>query len=140
MTIFYLRIFFLIIAIAVLLIDIYLFYRSLGYRRHLCGKCKGYLKDTKQLKNVYLPSAGFARFYKRYIEFVYVYRVDGKEYFVDGGAPGVKNILRNTVDIIYQKKNPKRAYIKDLSFPYEGIFAGLICPVWIIFIVCGIFM
>lgn len=54
MAIIYLRIFSIIVGIAVLFIDIYLFYVSYGYRRHLCGKCKGYLKNTKQYKN--LPS------------------------------------------------------------------------------------
>ena len=135
----YLRIFFLFIAVGVLLIDVYLLYRALGYRRHLCGKCKGYLKETKQLKNVYI---GFkaGRFYKRYIEYVYVYRVDGKEYFVDGGVPGTKNGLRNFVDIIYQKRKPERAYISDMAFPIESVYACLLCPLWIILIICGIFM
>ncbi len=137
---FYLRIFLLIIAIAVLIIDIYLFNRSLGYRRHLCGKCKGYLKNTIQLKNVYLPSSSFARFYKRYIEYVYVYRVDGKEYFLDGGNPGTKKVLRNCVDIIYQKRKPERAYISDMTFPVESVYACLLCPLWIILIICVIFM
>ena len=139
MAIFYLRIFSLIIGIAVLLTDIYLFYRALCYHRHLCGKCKGYLKDTKQLKDVYI---GFkaGRFYKRYIEYVYVYRVDGKEYFVDGGVPGTKNVLRNCVDVIYQKKKPQRAYISDLYGPMEGTYVCLLCPVWLLFIICGIFM
>ena len=136
----YLRIFFLFIAVGVLLIDVCLFNRSLGFRRHLCGKCKGYLKNTIQLKNVYLPSGSFARFYKRYIEYVYVYRVDGKEYFVDGGVPGTKNVLRNCVDVIYQKKKPQRAYISDLYGPIEGSYACLLCPVWLLFIICGIFM
>ncbi len=140
MAILILRIFSLIAGICLLVLDIYFFYISYGYRRYLCGKCKGYLKDTKQLKNVYLPSAGFARFYKRYIKYVYAYRVDGKEYFIDGGAPGAKSNLRNAIDIIYQKKNPKRAYIEDLAFPVEGIVACLICPLWIMLIICGIFM
>lgn len=140
MAIIYLRIFSIIVGIAVLFIDIYLFYVSYGYRRHLCGKCKGYLKNTKQYKNIYRPSAGFAAFYKRYIDYVYVYSVDGKEYFIDGGVPGTKNGLRNCVDVIYQKKKPKRAYIADLYGPIEGAIACLVCPVWIIFIICGIFM
>ena len=137
---FYLRIFFLFIAVGVLLIDVYLFYRALGFRRHLCGKCKGYLKNTIQLKNVYLPSGSFARFYKRYIEYVYVYRVDGKEYLLDGGNPGTKKVLRNSVDIIYQKRKPERAYISDMTFPVESIYACLLCPLWIILIICVIFM
>ena len=136
---FYLRIFLLIIAISVLIIDIYLFNRSLGYRRHLCGKCKGYLWETKQLKNVYIGRK-YAGFYKRYIEYVYVYRVDGKEYFIDGSGPGTKNGLRNCVDIIYQKKKPQRAYISDMTFPIESVYACLLCPLWIILIICVIFM
>lgn len=139
MAIFYLRIFSLIIGIAVLLTDIYLFYRALCYRRHLCGKCKGYLKETKQLKDVYIGLRA-GRFYKRYIDYVYVYRVDGKEYFVDGGVPGTKNGLRNCVDIIYQKRKPERAYISDMAFPIEIVYACLICPLWIILIICVIFM
>ena len=135
----YLRIFFLFIAVGVLLIEVYLFNRSLGFRRHLCGKCKGYLKETKQLKDVYI-GVRYARFYKRYIEYVYVYRVDGKEYFLDGGVPGTKNGLRNCVDIIYQKKKPQRAYISDMDFPIESVYACLLCPLWIILIICVIFM
>ena len=135
----YLRIFFLFIAVGVLLIDVYLFCRVLGYRRHLCGKCKGYLKEIKQLKDVYI-GLRTGRFYKRYIDYAYVYRVDGKEYFIDGGVPGTKNGLRNCVDIIYQKKKPQRAYISDLYGPIEGSVACFICPVWLLFLICGIFM
>lgn len=135
----YLRIFFLFIAVGLLLIDVYLFYRALGYRRHLCGKCKGYLKETKQLKDVYIGLRA-GRFYKRYIDYVYVYRVDGKEYFIDGGVPGTKNVLRNCVDIIYQKRKPERAYISDMTFPLESLAACLLCPFWVIFIIGVIFM
>lgn len=139
MAILILRIFSLIAGICLLSLDIYLFYVASGYRRHLCGKCKGYLMETKQLKDVYIGLRA-GRFYKRYIDYVYVYRVDGKEYFIDGGVPGTKNVLRNCVDIIYQKRKPERAYISDMTFPLESLAACLLCPFWVIFIIGGIFM
>ncbi len=139
MAILILRIFSLIAGICLLSLDIYLFYVASGYRRHLCGKCKGYLKNTKQLHNVH-KGGKFGRFYKTYIDYVYVYRVGGTEYFIEDGRPGTKNDLRYTVDIIYQKKNPKRAYIEGLNLHFEASIAFLLCPVWIMFVICGIFM
>lgn len=134
-----LKIFSVAVGIALLFLDIRLLIIALGYRRHLCGKCKGYLKETKQLHNVY-RGGKHGRFYKNYIDYAYVYRVNGKEYFITDSKSGTKNNLRYTVDIVYQKKHPNRAYIDGLYFNFEASVALLLCPVWIIFIVCGIFM
>jgi hypothetical protein len=122
----------------IFLLDLYLFFASLGYRKKNCRKCKGYLEDTTQLKNVYIGGKA-SRFYKRWLEYTYVYSVDGKQYRVSGGVPGVRNNVKNIVDIIYQTKNPKRAYIDRLTFPLlEPVFFFILLPLWIIFVICGI--
>ena len=122
----------------IFLIDLYLLFASLGYRKKNCRKCKGYLDDTTQLKNVYIGGKA-KRFYKRWLEYTYTYSVGGKRYRISGGVPGVRNNVKNIVDIVYQTKNPKRAYIDRLTFPLlEPVFFFILLPLWIIFVICGI--
>jgi hypothetical protein len=74
------------------------------------------------------------------LEYVYVYRVNGTEYRISGGIPGTKGSMNSSVDIIYQKSNPKLAYIKKLTFPIQPIIAILLFPLWIMIVMCGIFL
>ena len=124
------------VGIFLFLLDLYFLLISLGFRKTLCEKCKGYLTDTMQYKDVYRGGKS-GRFYKRFIEYAYVYRVDGKQYSVSGGNSGTKGNLPRTVDVIYQKNHPEFAYIKDLTFPEQPIVAAMLCPLWIMLTVCG---
>ena len=89
----------------ILFIDVYLIYISIGFRKKNCHKCKGYLISSTQHKDKYIRTGRFSgRFYKRYLDFAYSYRVDGNQYTVSSGAPGGKENINSVVDVIYQKK------------------------------------
>ncbi len=120
----------------IFLLDLYLVYISLGFRKTHCKKCKGYLIKTLQHKDVYVGGKS-GKFYKRYLEYTYVYQVNEKEYRIFGGVPGIKSNISHVVDIRYQKKNPRFAYIYRLTFPIQPILALLLFPIWIILVVCG---
>ncbi len=124
------------IGITVLLFDLYLAWISWGFRKNNACKCKGYLANTLQHKNVHVGGKG-GRFYKHYLDYEYVYRVYGKEYRLSGSVPGTKANLRQSVDIVYQKRKPQHAYIRDLTIPYQPITALLLCPIWIGLIILG---
>lgn len=125
----------LLIAIIVLLIDLYFAFVSIEFLKKRCGKCKGYLVRTIQHKNIYIRR----HFYRHYLDFVYVYRVNEKEYNLAGRVPATKSMVRSVVEVIYQKKNPKLAYIKNLTIPNQPIISILLCPAWIILVVLGVY-
>ena len=124
------------IGTAVFLLDLYFLFVSLGFRKNRCEKCKGYLGNTVQYKDVW-RGGKTGRFYKHFVDYVYVYHVDGEQYYISDGNPGVKGELKRVVDVIYQKKHPKFAYIKGLTFPEQPIVAAVLCPFWIFITVCG---
>ena len=124
---------------ALLFLDVYLVYISLGFRKNNCNKCKGYLASTSQYRNHYVGGKA-GRFYKHYLEYVYVYRVNGTEYRISGGVPGVKSNMSQVVDIVYQKKNPKLAYIHRLTSPIQPIIALLLFPLCVVLVICGIIL
>ena len=115
---------------------VYLLWVSFGFCKTNCSVCKGYLKRTTQHKDHYVRR----QFYKRYIDFVYEYRVDGKTYVVSGGAPGTKSNLKDCADIVFQKKNPRRAYVHGLTFPIQPIAAALLFLPCVGLLVSGICM
>ena len=120
-------------------LDVYFIYISLGFRKTKCAKCKGYLASTNQHKNHYVGGKS-GRFYKHYLDYVYVYRVNGTEYHISGGISGTKGNIRSAVDIIYQKNNPKLAYINKLTLPIQPIIAISLFPLWVMIVICGIFL
>ena len=129
----------LFVGIVIFFFDVYFIFLSAGFRKKHCAKCKGYLVNTIQHKNYY--SGGKAgRFYKRYLDYDYVYRVNRKEYHISGGVPGVKGNMSQVVDIVYQKKDPKLAYIYRLTFPIQPIIALLMFTLCVMFVICGIFL
>ena len=127
----------ILIGIVFFLIDAYLVYVSLGFRKSTCKTCKGYLDNVTRHKDHYAGGKA-GRFYKSYLDYVYVYRVNGQEYRISGGVPGAKENLPSSVDIVYQQKNPKLAYIKKLTFPIQPIVALLLLPLWILLVILGI--
>ena len=120
-------------------LDVYFIYISLCFRKNKCAKCNGYLESTNQHKNRYVGGKS-GRFYKHYLDYIYVYRVNGTEYRISGGVSGTKGNLRSAVDIIYQKNNPKLAYISKLTLPIQPIIAILLFPLWAMIVICGIFL
>ncbi len=123
----------------IFLIDLYFVYISFGFCKRYCARTKGYLVNTTQHKDIYVGGKS-GKFYRRYLDYVYVYRVSGKEFRISGGVPGVKSDISRVVDIIYQKKNPQLAYINRLTFPMQPIVALLLSLLWIMLIVCGLFL
>ena len=127
------------VGIVLFFLDVYFIYIALSFRKNKCNQCKGYLASTNQHKNHYVGGKS-GRFYRHYLDYVYVYRVNGKEYRISGGVPGTKGNIRSAVDIIYQKNNPQFAYIDKLTFPVQPIIAILLFPLWAMIVICGIFL
>ncbi len=98
---------------------------SAGFRRSNTLQTIGYLEKTNTQHNVYIGGKT-GRWYKNWTDYSYVYRVDGKKYTLSNGAPGKQDNLKNTVTVVYQIKHPKYAYIKDLTFPIQPVFAALL--------------
>ncbi len=119
--------------------EIPLFMIFIGFRGSNCHRCSGYLKKQEHKKNKYV-GAKSGRFYKDYIEYVYVYNVNGKEYTISGGAPGKKGDLPGNVKVIYQKNKPKYAYINKLTLPVQPIVFVILLPICTAFILCGILL
>ena len=128
-----------VVGIMFFVLDVYLAYVSMGFRKSNCKKCKGYLKEIVHTKNKYVGGKS-GRFYKDYVNYRYTYRVNGSEYTVHGGTPGVKGDVGRIVDVKYQKNAPRYAYVEGLTFPVQPILAILIIPVWIMIITCGIML
>ena len=125
----------LIIGSIVFLIDLYLALVSLNFQKKRTKSVRGYLTTTKSSKDVYKRGN---HFYKHYVTFVYNYRVNGKLYQASGGVPCKKGNLPSVVEIIYQKWNPKLAYVNQLSRPIHPFLCLLLCPIWVTMIVCAI--
>ena len=107
----------LIMSAFLFVLTVNLSFISFHFRPKYCSCCKGYLQKTTQYRNKYVGTRN-GRWYKHYIDYKYVYRVDGRAYEISGGSPGTKSILRTSVDMVYQTNNPKYAYIKNLHPPF----------------------
>lgn len=103
---------FLIMSAFLFVLTVKLSVISFHFRPKYCSCCKGYLQKTTQYRNKYVGGKN-GRWYKHYIDYTYVYRVDGKAYEISDGSPGTKSNLRTSVDVVYQIKNPKYAYIRN---------------------------
>ena len=128
----------LLFSLIIAVIEIWLIYVSYCFRPKYCKKCKGFLYQQKHIKNAKVGLYG-GRYIKDYLEFTYSYRVDGIEYRIASGTGGKKGDLPSTVDIVYQQKNPKRAYIKtkNLSTPFYPIVSIVLVPFFILFLIIG---
>ncbi|MBQ3490049.1 MAG: hypothetical protein IJA86_05635 [Clostridia bacterium] len=126
----------IVIGAVIFLMDLYFLFISLRFRKTRCEKCKGYLENTIQYKNVW-RGGKTGKFYKRFIDYTYVYRVNGKQYYISSGNPGEKENPARVVDVIYQKNHPEFAYIKGLTFPDQPVVAAILCPLWIFLTICG---
>ncbi len=109
---------------------------SFGYLK--VNKVKGYLKVCEHKRNVYKGGKS-GRFYEHWVDSVYMYRVGEKEYSICVQNPGKPNQMEKTVDVIYQIKNPKYSYIKQLTFPLQPLFTLPFFMFSIIFLIVGVF-
>lgn len=112
---------------------------SIGFRRSNISKTNGFLERTNRKQNVYIGGKTGKR-YKSWLDYTYVYRVDGKQYTVSGGTPGKPDQLKTTVTVIYQKKHPGFSYIKGITFPIQPVIAVLLFVFSSVFFIPGIIL
>lgn len=112
----------LIIGIILLLFAVYNLIVFIGFRKSNIETINGYLTNTVSEKNVYKGGHN-GRWHKNWVSYVYSYRVNGISYTIEGDGSGTKQGLSTVVKIIYQKKHPKRAYIKGMTIPMNIIYA-----------------
>ena len=84
---------------------------AVGYRKSNVRTATCYLTNHSYKKNVYLKQGHFAY----WTNFTYSYRVEGREYFVHGAKPIHPNELPKNTKVVYQKTEPKRSYIPDMT-------------------------
>ena len=111
---------------------------SLGYRKNNTCYTVGYLNKKEHSKNVYVGLFAGRRV-KDWVDFCYIYTVEGKQYAIKHGSPGKPDNLNNVVRIVYQKNNPNYSYIKDLTMPVQPVIAVLLGILSVIFLLVGIF-
>lgn len=73
-----------------------------GWRKGNRAETIGWLSDTKHVANMYTKR----RFYKHYVHYAYVYRVNDREYTYKNGAGGTRTELPIKIKIVYQKTHP----------------------------------
>ena len=132
-------IFFLLVSVVIFAVEVWLLYVSLHFRSKHCGKCKGYLHQQKHTKDAKVGLYS-TRYIKNLLEFVYAYRVNGVEYRIESSTEGKHGDIPMMVDVVYQIKNPKRAYIKTdkLTFPIQPVVCVILFPFFVLFLLCGI--
>lgn len=127
----------LLIGILLLIIAFYNFIVFVGFRKNNVKKVNGYLQSTKSEKNVFKGGRN-GRWHKNWVNYVYSYRVAGKKYTISGGVGGTKQNLNTTVKVVYQKKHPQKAYIKNLTFPMQIIYAVLVLVIALMLVIPSI--
>lgn len=127
----------LLIGILLLIIAFYNFIVFVGFRKNNVKNVNGYLQSTKSEKNVFKGGRN-GRLHKNWVNYVYSYRVDEKSYTISGGISGTKQNLNTVVKVIYQKKHPEKAYIKNLTFPMQIIYAILVFVIAMMLIIPSI--
>ena len=106
------------------------------FKPKYCSKCKGFLRKEQYFEKRKVGSYYSDEYTKDWLDSVYVYKIDGKEYSVSGGAHGKKGSSPCTVDIVYQTKNPKRAYVKfkRSSPPQYWVISVFTIPFFVLFL------
>ena len=132
-------IFFLLVSVVIFAVEVWLLCISLHFRSKYCGKCKGYLRQQKHTKDVRVGLYS-TRYIKNLLDFVYTYRVNGVEYHIKSSTAGKHGDIPMMVDVVYQTKNPQRAYIKtyNLTFPMQPGVCVILLPFFVLFLVCGL--
>ncbi|MBQ6183622.1 MAG: hypothetical protein IJK33_07015 [Clostridia bacterium] len=76
--------------------------------------------------------------YKHWVKCSYKYVVDGKEYQISSENAGKPDQVLQSVTVIYQKKRPKYAYIKNMTIPIQPFISFAFFVLGTAFLVCGI--
>lgn len=131
---------FILISMIIFVFEIWFIYIALNFCPKYCKICKGFLREQKHTKNQRAGGRLNSMYIKDYLEFVYAYRVDGVEYFIKNGVAGKRGDLPTIVEVVYQIRNPKRAYIKTngLSDSIYSMLWIFTLPFLILFLVIGI--
>ena len=112
---------------------------AIGFRRSTTSKTNGFLERTNRKQNVYIGGIS-GKWYKSWLDYTYVYRVDDKQYTVSGGLPGKPEKMKTAVTVIYQKKHPNFSYIQGITFPIQPIIAVMLFVVSSAFFIPGIIL
>lgn len=131
----------LLISAFLLALQIWQIYVHLGFRPKHCSQCKGFLQKSKYYKTKRIALRRRDPTYARdYLEYVYTYRVNDKEYYIESNTTGKDGSLPISVDIVYQTKNPKYAYIKTKSMTshHQMLFIIILVPFILLFFILGI--
>ncbi|MBQ3101045.1 MAG: DUF3592 domain-containing protein [Clostridia bacterium] len=105
-----------------------------GFKKSATAETTGWIKSRSYERNVRKGK----HFYKHYTEYKYEYSVEGKIYELDGSGEFKPGKVSGKVLIVYQKKHPRLAYIKDRGpGAYVFMLVGVIA-VFMIFLLCGI--
>ena len=114
-------------------------YISLLFLKKQTGEARGFRVSCEHQRNVYKGGKS-GRWYSHWVKCAFLYQVSGEEYTVSCERPGKPCDIRKTVWVVYLKKYPKFAYIKDLSFPWQYIVAPMLLVFGALFLACGIGM
>lgn len=132
---------FKIIIFVVAVIFLSLFIRNVvilcGFRKGNTKKTNGYLNTVNHERNVYVGYK-HGRFYKHWIRYTYTYKVNGKTFSLSGGSPGKPHNIDRVARVVYQKKNPKYAYVEKYIFPEQITYTILFGLFTIISILIGV--
>lgn len=134
------RILFFSISALLLYASVWALWVYFHFKSKYCSKCKGFLRKEQYFKKRKVGGYHSDRYVNDWVDSLYTYKVDGKEYGVSGGAHGKKGSSPCTVDIVYQTKNPKRAYVKfkRSSPPQYWAISVFTIPFFVLFLICGI--
>ena len=112
-------------------------YVSLLFLRKQTKETRGFRVSCEHQRDVYKGGKS-GRWHAHWVRCTFLYQVSGKEYRVSCEKPGEPCDIRKTVQVVYLKKHPKCAYIKDLSFPWQYIAAPVLFIFGVLFLACGI--
>jgi len=101
----------LLIAIVGTAFFVFLCRQVLGLRKSNRIEVIGWLSVTETERNVFYGHPFTGKWYRNWVRFTYIYRVDGKDYSVSGGTPGQRKDLPMRTTVCVQKNAPANAFI-----------------------------
>ena len=128
---------FVIVGCALLVFCTRYAYISLLFLTKRTEEARGFCVSCEHGRDVYKGGKS-GRWHRHWVRCAFSYQVSGKEYKVFCENPGKPSDIRKTVRVVYLKRHPKFAYIKDLSFPWQYIAAPVLFVFAALFLACGI--
>ena len=103
----------------------------LGFKEKNLIYVDGFLDKTELSKNVFIGHPFSGKWHKHWTRYTYVYRVEGRQYHIHGGAPGQRKDIPPKVTVAVQKNAPKNAMIPQFEktpsqFGLSVLLAGIV--------------